>query len=1724
MASESENTRENDSVTLEGGTYEIIRNRLLSDRTNLVERLEKLNNKRKEVFGSIEWNLISTERITTQNNCVARDMCEIGHNRFIFGFNVHIGLKTETSLTDVFAIYEYKDHIFHELSIDLIKDSRFEEDFKSLYKYYKNTTFVKFSIISPHIFMVFRTGYSVTDIKTFKWLLDDNGLKYIDNRSDHEFTFPAQHEFEWVRTHRDLHRDGQHPHISIEDRVFVESIGGGITFKVEDNTDSGEGIYEEPVEHKDQTLDDAEILYAVPGKNIILLKIRPYQEEDFRYFIFNDKVNEVSRVDEIAHSCVLLPDGHGIIFSKGYYLETGEIKLFESELTDMLFESKLSSTNGEDFLYVFYNRLSGDYILLSYNLIEQKVENPILCNGYSIFDMGEIIIFKTKDEATKHHAIQIWQTPYVKTELAAVQQTDSALYKIGNADIVRCMSECHEISRLLIKEDTYAELYMDIVKKSIDVNDSYFWIDYEETFNLKEIIEKISQEAKSAIDEFEKVIKLKRTAKSETNRIREKVNKVVSAIDYAELNDVNVFVRSLAELRTVRGEIISLKDVRYVDLPEIEHLEEDVKDQTDKLSRLCVEFFMGDDALVPYESRIKDLDSSIESVEKVTDADSISENIKSTFIELDMLIDIVENLKIEDSTVTTKIIDSISEIYSTLNQVKGKLKKKRLSLQSEESTLQFNAQIRLLSQSIVNYLDMSDTAEKCDEFLTKLIIQIEELEAKFSDFDEFVEQLINKRDEIYKAFEAKKLNLIEAANKKANSLMNTGQRILSGIKNRVDSMDDLSAIHGYFAADLMVEKIRNIIAELHAIGQSVKGDDLEGRLKTTREDAVRQLKDRKELYVDGHDVIQFGVHKFSVNTQPLDVTIINREGKMYVHLTGTSFFEEITNEEFLSTRSVWEQELPSENDELYRGEYLAYKMLIDIESWPKDDKESIFLLCEKNDESADKELSERVLSFMGPRYSEGYVKGVNNIDGAKILKSLLIIHKKIGLLRYQSQARACALLFWHLYDKNDKSLLNSKLKGYGIMSNVFSHEGIQTSYIDHLNSLIHNFIGNTQLFSLSCANDASQYLFYELTKGKEPVISKEAHNICTGFEKHLKTKLHLERFNTLRKELSSDPISEYQLVRDWINGYTLNLESKDELLDYIDEASVTIFTNSYKHTNVVDAAISQDMKGMMATHKVIKDSVYHLNYNKFIQKLQSYETHILPVFNKYTTLKKELIEHYRDLLRLDEFKPKILTSFVRNRLIDKVYLPLIGDNLAKQIGVVGAAKRTDLMGLLLLISPPGYGKTTLMEYIANRLGVIFMKINGPAIGHNVTSLDPAEAPNASAREEIERLNLAFEMGDNIMIYLDDIQHCNPELLQKFISLCDGQRKIEGVYKSKTKTYDLRGRKVMVVMAGNPYTESGEKFQIPDMLSNRADTYNLGDIIGGSAEDFKLSYIENSLTSNPVLNNLATHSKKDIYSFVQVSESGSKEGIEFEGNYSVEQINEIASVIKKLITIREVILKVNKEYINSASQADEYRTEPPFKLQGSYRNMNRIAEKVLPVMNDDEIQVLINSHYENESQTLTTGAESNLLKFKELNNSLSKKEKQRFDDIKKTFSKNLMFKNLDENDPVSQVVLQLTTLTDGLDSIKREISKFVGTSEAPKVEILNRVHMPKVFSSILQHQIKVMNNWLSPLLQNSGNQTKEIKELIKNIKKMELSYNSLYDIVKRQIESQEDGDE
>ncbi|NLE39999.1 MAG: hypothetical protein GX621_18430, partial [Pirellulaceae bacterium] len=75
------------SPALEHGTYEVIRNRLTAAGRELQEKLARLNEARREAFGAIATALLGTGRITTDNNCIPRDLIAID-SRFLFGYNV----------------------------------------------------------------------------------------------------------------------------------------------------------------------------------------------------------------------------------------------------------------------------------------------------------------------------------------------------------------------------------------------------------------------------------------------------------------------------------------------------------------------------------------------------------------------------------------------------------------------------------------------------------------------------------------------------------------------------------------------------------------------------------------------------------------------------------------------------------------------------------------------------------------------------------------------------------------------------------------------------------------------------------------------------------------------------------------------------------------------------------------------------------------------------------------------------------------------------------------------------------------------------------------------------------------------------------------------------------------------------------------------------------------------------------------------------------------------------------------------------------------------------------------------------------------------------------------------------------------------------------------------------------------------------------------------------
>ena len=1645
-------------AAVEEGAYELIRSRLTSQGGELFSRAKSLNEAREALFGGTEMAVVGGARIRTENNCIPRDIANVG-GRLLFGYNVFIGLKSETRVEDVFGLYRIQDSnraidlVAEPLEGTFLDDPQFKRDFEELYSYYKESTLTNLRLVQGKLLAAFRIGRSAAEARVFRWRIERSGeLTYIDNRGERDNVFPRSHDFEWTAATRADHVRGAHPHVNISDEVFVDTVGGDLTVKVENNTEDGLGVYREPVEDPNQSLADAQILFARVG-SLVLLRIRPYNEEAWRHLVYNTRTQTATRLDAIGQACLELPEDHGIIFPGGYYLLSGEHRVFDAQIDDLEFQRLIRSPNGEDVLYVFHHLEEGRMLLLSYNLISKALQNPIHCHGYSFFDDGRLVVFQFDGtDPTRLHPMQIWQTSYYSDEHAVANDApDGFLARVGNAELVRGVSDAYSVYRMIGEATPSVAVYEDLIAAGSRMIDVYHWLGHADVGDLLTSVKQIRESGELVLGEFEKVETFRGQANRALAQARGELDELLRSLRPDTWARLNEFVDALAALRARRGHVITLRDLRYVDLARLDTMETEIIERFDALSASAVEFLLGEDALAPYVTEIENHESTAEAVSKRTELESLEQALTRIGEGLEVLNEVLATLKIGDATQRTAIVEGISGVYARLNRAKATVAARRRELGASETRAEFAAEFMLFSQSVTNAIGLCDTPERTDEQLTRLLVQLEEFEGRFSEYDEYLTELATKREEVYEAFETRKQSLVEERNRRAQNLTKAAERILTGVGRRTQTFTEVDALNTYFATDPMVQKLRDIVGQLREIGDSVRADDLEGSIKSARDQSSRSLRDRLDLYEGDGKIIRLGRHRFSVTEQSLDLTILPVDGELALHLTGTDFMQRLEDPALTDYRDCWGQELVSESDEVYRGEYLAATIL-----WAAEAGEGEMDLDRLREDALDAgRLAEVVREHAAARYEEGYDRGVHDADASAILAKLLELHAQAGLLRFPPAARALATLLWAERQGSDVGRdWAVTAQSLGCLDGLFGLGGDEPPLVGEICRALRAFAQTHQIAADESLLDlAARYLVDELAaESPSLTTSHRARALVDAFLRALEDAGQRRGFEDSLAALEGQLARRYTLGRAWLSSFIAGREASEYEVRYLEESvAILIGGNRVPRT---DSAVttSAEVTGLLGQHRRVRERTLSLELDEFLMRLHRFRGERVPRYQAYRAARHASLEGERERLRLEEFTPKPLTTFVRNRLINEVYLPIIGDNLAKQMGALGEDKRTDLMGILLLISPPGYGKTTLMEYVASRLGLIFMKINCPALGHDVVSIDPQAAPNATARQELEKLNLALEMGNNVMIYLDDIQHSNPELLQRFISMGDAQRKMEGVWRGRARTYDLRGKRVCVVMAGNPYTESGEAFQIPDMLANRADIYNLGDILGGREEVFATSYIENALTSNPVLAPLATRDLDDLYKFLRIARGEQLAETEFSHPYSATERQEILTVLRHMLKLQSLVLRVNQQYIASAAQQDAYRTEPPFRLQGSYRNMNKLVEPVVPIMNDDELERLIDDHYQGESQTLTTGAEENLLKLAEMRGTLSGQGAERWEEIKRGFRR-IKAQGGEEADPVDKVVGQLADIHESLSSLGAGLGKVAGsTKDAHAAEV------------------------------------------------------------------------
>lgn len=1720
-------------------SYELLKKRLQVQGDSLLQKVTALNQQRLEQFGKRGQELLLRTRARTVNNCVARDMVRIGSGHLLFGYNVFIGLRQETRISDVFALYTLQQTAagadaadeLTQLSLEdsqeagFLRDARFVADFEELYTYYKHATLQKLSTTQDYLLAAFQVGQREQDIRVFRWQIKPDGaLHYLDNRGERDMVAPPSHDFDWQAVTREQHSGGKYPHINILDTVFVETTRGDLTIKIEDNTETGLGIYSEPVEDRNQALGDAEIAWAELGL-LILLRVRPYREEQTRYFVFNRRTQQVERIDNIAASCFQLPDDHGIIFPGGCYLQSGEIKRFDlpPEVgASLRFTQVLRSSNGEDIAYVFYGTVplegsrtqqgsapdnAGCYALFTYNLIDKKLATPILADGYALFADGRLLVFQsTHGEATRVHPMQLWQTPFVSEDFESAEpaQASGFFARIGNADLVRGISDLLDIGKSVQEQVPTRTAYENLIRQCQRVRDAYFWLDAEETGAVIADVQSIEASAQTTLAEFEKVESIRRETARQLDSADSQQRELLSETGAVIWREPGDFVRVLELLRQRQGSLHLLRGLRYTDVPRIDAWEEQLVQEQLRVGEKALQFLSQDDAFATQKKHLQRVAQELSVAQTATAVNALLDELDALASGLDLLGEQLGSLPGDDAVQRTAILDAIGLLYADLNRLRADARKRRSGLGMTEMRAEFSSQSRLFAQAVENALELADTPRKCDDTLTRLLAQLEDIEARFAEHEDFIADIAEQREAMYEALTARRQHLLDVQQQRAKVIGDAATRILNGIARRVQAMEEIERVHAYFAADPMLLKLRQQIEELRELGAVVMADDLSTRLKAEQEQALRTVRDRRELSAGDAGDIQLGRHRFTVNRQALDLTMITQGDLLAWQITGTDYLLPVADSQahaqLYALRPYWQLRYASESPDVARAEYLCAAWLDAVQAGEEeltwDALQTLWTQASADEETAAPEAVRQSLRrFAASRYQEGYQRGIHDDDAAQLAWAIAPRQAELGLLLYGATERALALLYWHTLTRQAQNTLFRRSQHVCNIVRLFQQPHAQQQLADELLPALRQFVQtcpgmlqqwlpDSQQMAAQMAvsakgaaesatatllpdaahtlcSQAAAYLVRELgSQAAVPeatvsgegavqwVVSADGERLAQALQRTLEQRgmgiAHAARGQQTSAAAQTEQtehavLEQWLTMRQWLLAYiqheVADAAEQEKLSALIDDAATVLSVPVSRRRREGELSIA--ITGLRSEHSRIRDGSCRVQMNDFWRRIHHHRTHAVAGFQQLKQLRHELLVQEKQRLHLEQFQAQPLSTFVRNRLIDEAYLPLIGANLARQIGAAGEAGRSDRSGMLLLISPPGYGKTTLMEYVANRLGLVFVRVNGPALGHDVTSADPAAASNSAARQELEKLNLALAMGSNVMLYVDDIQHVHPEFLQKFISLADGTRRMEGVWQGKARTWDLRGKRFAVVMAGNPYTESGEMFRIPDMLANRADVYNLGDILSGTEKAFAMSYLENCLTAHPITQPLATREPADVQRIIRMAQGDAVDASELSHSYSTTELDEIIRLLRNWFVIRDVLLKVNQAYIQSAAQDDRYRSAPPFKLQGSYRNMVRLAPQVTPLMEADEIDALLRDHYRGEAQTLTSGAEENLLQLAHLIGQPSQEEQTRWQAICADYQKQRRLGGA-EDDPSVRVTRGLLDISGNLERLQESL--------------------------------------------------------------------------------------
>lgn len=254
------------TAAVDGGAYQVLRDRLTDRASELVRRAEALNRRRAEEFGAPELRLMGTERLRTERTAVPRDVVAVG-DVLLFGYETRPRPERDTTVGDVLAAHDRDLNRLPEDAVPgLLDDPAFRREFAALHRYYRQARLLRLRRVEGKLLAVFQTGEKPGDIRVLRWTVSEDGhAEFLDARGDRDHARVPHADITWTPATREDHVLGRHPHVSVRGEVFVDTLGGTLTVKAENDTGTPDGIHSEPVDEPLQSLADADIAHARVG-------------------------------------------------------------------------------------------------------------------------------------------------------------------------------------------------------------------------------------------------------------------------------------------------------------------------------------------------------------------------------------------------------------------------------------------------------------------------------------------------------------------------------------------------------------------------------------------------------------------------------------------------------------------------------------------------------------------------------------------------------------------------------------------------------------------------------------------------------------------------------------------------------------------------------------------------------------------------------------------------------------------------------------------------------------------------------------------------------------------------------------------------------------------------------------------------------------------------------------------------------------------------------------------------------------------------------------------------------------------------------------------------------------------------------------------------------------------------------------------------------------------